>query len=102
MLLAFSAGVITLNGHPWWAVPLALCAIANAHGWITSRLERANEPTSPAWGAFVVTAFTIWLLIPIWRGVVHGETIPFPEAFIFAGLAPAVWLALYVVLLVRR
>lgn len=99
-ILSFAAGVIVLAGHPWWATPLALGAIIIAHGWIKSRLERPNEPRLK--GVFVATAFTIWLLIPIWRGLVHGETVPFPEALIFAGLAPAAWLVLYLVLLLRR
>ena len=100
VILSFAAGLLTMAGHPWWATPLALTAIVIAHVWIKSRLDRPNGPRIK--GIFVAAAFTVWLLLPIWRGVVHGETIPFPEALIFAGLAPAAWLVLYIVLLIRR
>ncbi|GGF33337.1 hypothetical protein GCM10010922_05610 [Microbacterium sorbitolivorans] len=100
VLLSFAAGLLTMVGHVWWAIPLALGAIVIAHGWIKSRLDRPNEPRLK--GASVATAFTVWLLIPIWRVLVHGETVPLPEGFLFAALAPAAWLVLYLVLLIRR
>jgi len=31
--LAFAAGLLTMAGHVWWAIPFALGAIINAHGW---------------------------------------------------------------------
>ncbi|MGO3152506.1 MAG: hypothetical protein ACTIJJ_07795 [Galactobacter sp.] len=49
-----------------------------------------------------LTVFAVWLVMPVWRGITRGETVPVPEVFIFAGLAPAAWLIHYVVLLVRR
>lgn len=97
---SFAAGVVALSGHPWWAILPALCALFTSHVWLASRLKRANEPRLKA--NIATVAFTVWLLIPIWRGITRGETIPFPEAFVFAGLAPAAWLAFYIILLLRR
>ena len=97
---SFLAGLIALSGHPWWAIIPTLCALITSHHWIASRLSRANEPRLKL--AIVSAAFTVWLLIPVWRGITHGETIPFPEAFLFAGLAPAFWLTFYIILLIRR
>lgn len=98
--LSFIAGLLALSGHPWWAVLPALCAVISSHMWVNKRLSRANEPRLKA--TFIATVFTVWLLLPIWRGIAHGETIPFPEALAFAGLAPAAWLVFYLVLLIRR
>lgn len=98
--LAFGSGLLSLSGLAWWAIPLALGAIATSNGWISKRLSQPNEPRLK--GTFISAAFAAWLLIPVWRGMVHGETIPFPEIFVFAGLAPAAWLVFYVVILIRR
>jgi len=98
--LSLIAGALALGGYPWWAAIPALCAIINAHTWISKRLNRANEPRLRP--TFISAAFTVWVLIPVWRGVRHGETIPFPEAWLFAGLAPGAWLVFYLVLLIRR
>lgn len=98
--LSFTSGLLALSGFPWWAIPLALGAIVTSNVWISKRLSQPNEPRLK--GTFISAAFAVWLLIPVWRGLVHGETVPFPEAFIFAGLAPAAWLVFYVVLLIRR
>lgn len=100
VLLSFAAGLLTPLGHVWWAIPLTLGAIIIAHGWIKSRLDRPNEPRVK--GGLVATVFTVWLLIPLWDALVHGETVPLPEALLFAALAPAAWLVLYLVLLLRR
>ncbi len=98
--LSFASGLLALSGFPWWAIPLALGAIVTSNVWISKRLSQPNEPRLK--GTFISAAFAAWLLIPVWRGLVHGETVPFPEALIFAGLAPAAWLVFYVVLLIRR
>lgn len=98
--LSLTSGLLALSGLPWLAIPPALGAIVTSNVWISKRLSQPNEPRLK--GAFISAAFAAWLLIPVWRGLVHGETIPFPEAFIFAGLAPAAWLVFYVVLLIRR
>lgn len=99
-LCSLTAGLVALSGHPWWATLPAACALITSHVWIGRRLHRANEPRLRA--TIVTMAFTVWLLIPVWRGITRGETIPFPESLIFAGLAPAAWLAFYTVLLIRR
>ncbi len=99
--LSLAAGLLSLSGHPWWAVLPALGALTTSHAWISGRQRRSNEPRLKA-ATLVTTAFSAWLLIPVWRGVTRGETIPFPEAWLFAGLAPAVWLVYYTVLLIRR
>jgi len=98
--LSFTSGLLALSGLSWWAIAPALGAIATSNVWISKRLSQPNEPRLK--GTFISAAFAVWLLIPVWRGLVHGETIPFPEIFIFAGLAPAAWLVFYVVLLIRR
>ncbi|KAM9864046.1 hypothetical protein ACI1US_00206 [Leucobacter sp. BZR 635] len=100
MLLSFAGGALALGGYAWWAIIPALAAVLAAHHWVNQRLSRAGEPRLRA--SAVTSIFTVWLAIPIWRGITHGETIPFPEAFVFAGLAPAAWLVFYLVLLVRR
>lgn len=100
VLLSFTAGLLALSGHAWWATAPALGAALASHHWVSRRLNQANEPRLRA--SAVTTIFTVWLLLPIWRGIVHDETIPFPEALIFAGLAPAAWLMFYIVLLIRR
>ncbi|MCC3267289.1 hypothetical protein [Arthrobacter gengyunqii] len=97
---SLAAGLIALSGHPWWAIIPTLCALITSHRWIASRLSRPNEPRLML--TIAISAFTVWLLIPVWRGITHGETIPFPEAFLFAGLAPASWLTFYIILLIRR
>jgi hypothetical protein len=99
--LAFVAGLLALGGHPWWAVLPAIGALVISHSWLSARRDRANEPRLRATLA-VSIAFTTWLSIPIWRGVTRGETIPFPEAFLFASLAPIAWLVFYLILLIRR
>jgi hypothetical protein len=99
--LSLTAGLLSLSGHPLWAILPALGALTTSHAWITRRQQRANEPRLNA-AALVTVVFTVWLLIPVWRGITRGETIPFPEAWLFAGLAPAVWLGYYIVLLIRR
>lgn len=98
--LSFAAGLLALSGLAWWAIVPALGALVTSHMWISKRLSRPNEPRLK--GTFISAAFTVWILIPVWRGIMHGETIPFPEAFVFAGLAPAAWLIFYTVLLIRR
>lgn len=100
IVLSLTSGLLALSGFPWWAIPLTLGAIVTSNVWISKRLSQPNEPRLK--GTIISAAFAVWLLIPVWRGLVHGETIPFPEAFIFAGLAPAAWLVFYVVLLIRR
>ena len=100
IVLSFASGILALSGFPWWAIPLTLGAIVTSNVWISKRLSQPNEPRLK--GTIISAAFAVWLLIPVWRGLMHGETIPFPEAFIFAGLAPAAWLVFYVVLLIRR
>ncbi|WAP52643.1 hypothetical protein OL239_05315 [Arthrobacter sp. ATA002] len=97
---SFFSGLVALIGHPWWAIIPTLCTLITSHYWIASRLARPNEPRLKV--TAVSAAFTVWLLIPVWRGISHGETIPFPEAFLFAGLAPAAWLTFYIILLIRR
>lgn len=98
--LSYASGLLALSGLPWWAIPPALGAIVTSNVWISERVGQPNEPRLK--GTFISAAFAAWLLIPVWRGLVHGETVPFPEAFIFAGLAPAAWLVFYVMLLIRR
>ncbi|WP_291279488.1 hypothetical protein [Galactobacter sp.] len=100
ILLSFAAGVVALVGHPWWAVIPAAGALVMSHLWLLKRLRRPNEPRLT--GTLALTVFAVWLVMPVWRGITRGETVPVPEVFIFAGLAPAAWLIYYVVLLVRR
>jgi len=99
--LSFAAGALALAGHPWWATLPGLGALVVSHHWVARRQRLANEPRLRA-AAMVTVVFTVWLVIPIWRGITRGEVIPFPEAFLFAGLAPLAWLAYYLVLLIRR
>ncbi len=101
IVLAFVAGLLALGGHPWWAALPATGALVVSHSWLSARQRRVNEPRLRA-TLLVSIAFTTWLLIPIWRGITRGETIPFPEAFLFAGLAPIAWLVFYLILLIRR
>lgn len=98
--LALVAGLLAMSGNPWWAVIPGLGAAFTSHHWVSRRLGQANEPRLRA--STVTTVFTVWLLIPIWRGIRHEEIIPFPEAWLLAGLAPAAWLVFYIVLLIRR
>lgn len=100
ILCSLAAGLVALSGHPWWAILPAVCALITSHVWMGKRLNRANEPRLKA--TTVTVTFTVWLLIPVWRGIMRGETIPFPESLIFAGFAPAAWLVFYIVLLIRR
>lgn len=99
--LSFAAGALALAGHPWWAVLPGVVALITAHLWVLRRQRRANEPRLAA-PTIATVVFAAWLVIPIWRGITRGEVIPFPEALLFAGLAPAAWLVFYVVLLLRR
>lgn len=100
VLCGFGSGLLALSGHPWWAIAPALVAFFVSHHWVANRLARPNEPRLRA--SIVTAIFTVWLAIPIWRGIMHGDTIPFPEAWILAGLAPVAWAVFYLVLLVRR
>lgn len=99
--LSMAAGLVALAGRPWWAILPAVAALAAAGGWLASRKARVNEPRLGR-HTVVIVVFSVWLFLPIWRGITRGETIPFPEALIFAGLAPAAWLGFYLVLLLRR
>ncbi|MGO3846263.1 hypothetical protein [Agrococcus casei] len=98
---SFAAGILAVSGQAWWAIIPGIGALMVAHHWVSMRQGRVNEPRMRA-AFWVNVVFTVWLTIPIWRGIVHGETIPFPAAFLFASLAPAVWLIFYAVLLRRR
>ncbi|MEV8144865.1 hypothetical protein [Specibacter sp. NPDC078709] len=95
------SGLLAMSGHPWWALLPGAAAIAASNFWISDRKARPNEPRIKA-GLIATIAFTTWLMLPIWRGLTRGETVPFPEAWIIAGLAPAAWLAFYLLLFFRR
>lgn len=101
IVMGMISGLLALSGHPWWAVIPGAAAIAASNFWIADRKARPNEPRIKA-GIIATIAFTTWLTLPIWRGITHGETVPFPEAWILAGLAPAAWLAFYLILFFRR
>ena len=101
IVLSFAAGLLAVSGYAWWAILPRVAALVVSHNWVSGRQGRVNEPRMRA-AFWVNVIFTVWLTIPIWRGIVHSETIPFPAAFLFAGLAPAVWLVFYTVLLNRR
>ena len=100
LVLSFTAGLLAMSGQAWWAVAPALGAILTAHHWVNRRLSRPNEPRLKA--STATTIFAAWLLLPIWRGITQGETLPLSEAFFFAGLAPIAWLVFCTALLVRR
>ncbi len=99
--MSLLSGLVALSGHPWWAIPPALVAVIVAHRWVAGRRQRTNEPRLGA-ASWVSTLFSVWLALPIYRGVRFGETAPFPEALILGGLAPAAWLLFYLWLLIRR
>lgn len=101
IILSFASGVLALSGYPWWAVIPAAGALIASNFWVTNRRSRPNEPRLKA-STISTIAFATWLTLPIWRGITRGDTIPFPEAWIFAGLAPAAWLVFYLILVVRR
>ncbi|WP_156223012.1 hypothetical protein [Pseudactinotalea suaedae] len=101
ILLSLAAGLVALAGQPWWALVPALGALLVAHTWLDGRRSRPNEPRLGA-HTIAVALFTVWLLLPIWRGVTRGDEAPFPESLVLAGLAPVVWLGFYLVLLIRR
>ena len=101
ILLSLAAGLVALAGQPWWALGPALGSLLAAHTWLHGRRARPNEPRLGA-NTIVLAVFTVWLLLPIWRGITRGEEAPFPESLVLAGLAPVVWLGFYLVLLIRR
>ena len=101
IVLSFAAGLLAVSGCAWWAILPGVAALVVSHHWVSARQSRVNEPRMRA-AFWVNVAFTVWITIPIWRGIMHGETIPFPAAFLFASLAPALWLGFYAVLLGRR
>lgn len=98
--LSLASGLLALSGLAWWAIPPALGAIVTANVWLSKRLSQPNEPRIRA--TLISAVFAAWLMLPVWRGLVYGETAPFPEALFLGGLAPAAWLVFYVVLLIRR
>lgn len=98
--LSFAAGLLAVGGFPWWALTPALAAILSSHWWLNNRVTRPNEPRLK--GRVVLTVFTVWVLIPVWRGIMYGDTVPFPEAILAASFAPVAWLIFYIVLLIRR
>ncbi|NUL49197.1 hypothetical protein F7P69_28965 [Cellulosimicrobium funkei] len=103
VLSSLAAGLLALSGHPWWAVVPALAALAGAYSWFSGRQGRPNEPRfGGAAATLVPSVFTVWLALPIYRGIRYGDVAPFPEILVLAGLAPAAWLVFYLVLLVRR
>lgn len=101
IFMGMLSGLLALSGSPWWALLPAAAAIAASNFWFTERKARPNEPRIKA-GSMATMAFGIWLMLPVWRGITRGDTVPFPEAWILAGLAPAVWLAFYLFLFFRR
>lgn len=99
--LSFASGVLALAGHPWWAILPAVAAVIVGSNWISGRRLRTNEPRlGPI--SLVAGVFGAWLVLPIYRAIRFGETATFPEILVLAGLAPAVWLAYYLCLLIRR
>lgn len=100
-VLALATGLLSLSGHPWWAIAPAVAAIIVADRWVSGRKQRVGEPRLGA-VMLVSAVFGAWLFVPIYRGIRHGEVIPFPEILILAGLAPAAWLVYYAWLLIRR
>lgn len=98
---ALASGLLALSGHPWWAALSAMTAIIVASTWVSARQRRAHEPPLGA-TTLVSAVFGAWLVLPIYRGIRHGETAPFPELLILGGLAPAAWLMFYAWLLIRR
>lgn len=99
--LALASGLLALSGHPWWAILPAVATVVVADRWVSARKRRANEPRLGA-VMLVSAVFGAWLFVPIYRGIRHGELVPFPESLVLAGLAPAVWLVFYTWLLIRR
>lgn len=98
---SLASGVLALSGHGWVAIAPALAACLLAQHWFASRQSRVNEPRY--WGGRnLVIFFMVWLSVPIWRNLRHQETAPLPDALILAGLAPALWLAYYLYLLIKR
>ncbi|WP_313823470.1 hypothetical protein [Citricoccus sp.] len=101
IVLSLASGLMALEGHPWWAVLPGIGALAAVYSWLARRWHRVNEPRLGA-STIMSTVFTVWLLIPLWRGITRGETAPFPESLVLGGFASAAWLVYYVVLLIRR
>lgn len=101
IVLGMLSGLLALSGYPWWALLPGAAAIAASNFWISDRKARPNEPRIKA-GIVATIAFTTWLMLPIWRGITRGETIPFPDVWVIAGLAPAAWLVFYLFLFFRR
>lgn len=102
VLTSLAAGLLALSGHPWWAVAPALVAAVAAHSWFSGRQARPNEPRFGGVTTVVISVFTVWLALPIYRGIRYGDVAPFPEMLVLAGLAPVAWLVFYLVLLARR
>lgn len=103
VLSSLTSGLLALSGYPWWAVVPALIAALGAFHWFSRRQGRPNEPRFGAIStALMPSIFTVWLILPVYRGIRYGDVAPFPEILVLAGLAPVVWLVFYLVLLVRR
>ncbi|TLP98607.1 hypothetical protein FEF26_04205 [Nesterenkonia salmonea] len=99
-IFAMASGLVALAGNPWWAIIPGVTSSIGAFTWLAHRQAQVNEPRLRA--VLVPSLFAVWLSLPIWRGITRGDTIPFPESLIFAGLAPAAWLGLYLWILLRR
>ena len=101
IILSLASGALALSGYPWWAIIPALGALVASSFWVTNRRSRPNEPRFKI-STISTIVFATWLTLPIWRGITRGDTAPFPEAWILAGLAPIAWLVFYLILIVRR
>lgn len=101
--IAFSllSGLLALSGHPWWAILPASASIIVASAWTSARKRHAAAPL-PGAVTLVAAVFGAWLFLPLYRGICHGETVPFPELLNLGGLAPAAWLLFYTWMLLRR
>ncbi len=98
---SFAAGQLALSGYGWLSIAPAIIAFLCAQHWFAARQRRVNEPRFR--GASIILAiFTVWLLQPTWRNLVHQETAPWPDSLILSGLAPLLWLGYYLFLLIRR
>ncbi|MFJ2144049.1 hypothetical protein ACIOJF_01945 [Glutamicibacter sp. NPDC087831] len=98
---SLAAGLLALSGYGWISIAPAIIAFLSANHWFAARQRRINEPRYP--GARTILAiFATWLLLPIWRSIVHHETAPWPEALLLGGFAPMLWLGYYLFLLIRR
>lgn len=102
ILLALVSGLLATTGSPWWAIIPGIAALSLGSWRISHRRERANEPRFPALTLLFSASFPTFLIIPIWWGIRHDHTAEFPEAFLLGGLASAVALVIYLVLLIRR